>query len=79
MLRDLGGHSRLESLKRSVENRFMNDSKLLPVRFTGDTIERGNMEIYTDDKAGQVMIAYAPSGKCGEKRSIEMISFRFCG
>lgn len=79
VLRDLGGHSRLESLKRSVENRFMNDSKLLPVRFTGDTIERGNMEIYTDDKAGQVMIAYAPSGKCGEKRSIEMISFRFCG
>jgi len=76
VLRDLGGHSRLESLKRSVENRFMNDSKLLPVRFSGDTIERGNMELYTDEAAGQVMIAYAPSGKSGEKRAIEMISFR---
>jgi hypothetical protein len=77
VLRDLGGHSRLESLKRSVENRFMNDSKLLPVRSAGDTIERGNMELYTDEAAGQVMIAYAPSGKSGEKRAIEMISFRF--
>jgi len=76
VLRDLGGHTRLESLKRSVENRFMNDSKLLPVRHAGDTIDRGHMELYTDEVAGQVMIAYAPTGANGEKRNIELISFR---
>jgi hypothetical protein len=76
VLRDLGGFSRLESLKRSVENRFMNDSKLLPVRYQGDTIERANMELYSDEQSGQVMIAYTPSSGDGSKRGIELISFR---
>lgn len=77
VLRDLGGYTRLESLKRSVENRFMNDSKLLPVRVSGDTIERCNMELYSDEGAGQVMIAYTPTAADGGRRNVEMISFRF--
>jgi hypothetical protein len=76
-LRYLGGQTITDSLKRSVDNRFMNDSKLLPVRNVGDKVDRSNMEIYSDEASGQVVIAYAPiSSIDGAPRNIEMMSFR---
>jgi hypothetical protein len=73
VLRNLGGASRLEVLRRSVENRFMNDSKLLPLRQADDRVDRSSMELYSDSKAQQVMIVYAPRFS----KELEMISFRF--
>jgi hypothetical protein len=78
VLKHLGGRTGLEVLKRSVESRFMHDGKLLPVRHKDDRVERCNMEIYSDEKAGQVMLAYAPVSHDGEHRSIEFISFQHC-
>ena len=74
VLRHLGGKTRLEVLKRSVESRFMHDGKLMPVRNKDDKVERGNMEIYTDEKAQQVLIAYAPLSS--EGHGLEFMSFR---
>jgi hypothetical protein len=73
VLRNLGGASRLEVLRRSVENRFMNDSKLLPLRQADDRVDRSSMELYSDTKSQQVMIVYAPRGS----KQLELISFRF--
>jgi hypothetical protein len=78
VLKHLGGKTGLEVLKRSVESRFMHDGKLLPVRNKDDRVERCNMEIYSDEKAGQVMLAYAPLAADGERRSIEFMSFQLC-
>ena len=76
-LRYLGGQTITEALKRSVDNRFMNDSKLLPVRNVGDKVERVNMEIYSDEESRQVVIAYAPTSAVdGAPRNIEVMSFR---
>lgn len=76
-LRYLGGQTVTDALKRSVDNRFMNDGKLLPVRNVGDKVDRSNMEIYSDEASGQVVIAYAPiSSMDGAPRTIEMMSFR---
>ena len=74
VLRHLGGKTSLEQLKRSVESRFMHDSKLLPVRGGSDVVERGNMEIYSDERAQQVLLAYAPSSSEGAR--LEFMSFR---
>lgn len=73
VLRHLGGATRLDVLRRSVENRFMNDSKLLPVRHAEDIVDRSSMELYSDPKSQQVMIVYAPRGS----RQLELMSFRF--
>ena len=78
VLRLLGGKSSLEVLKRSVDSRFMHDPKLLPVSVPGDTVTRTNMEIYSDEKAGQVMLAYAPVAVDGTRRSIEFMTFQHC-
>jgi hypothetical protein len=78
VLKHLGGKTGLEVLRRSVESRFMHDGKLLPVRNKDDRVERCNMEIYSDEKAGQVMLAYAPLAADGERRSIEFMSFQLC-
>lgn len=78
MLRHMGGESDLDILKRSVEGRFMHDPKLLPVRCSGDTVLREHMELYTDKKAGQVLLAYAPCSLAGGEKRIEFISFRHC-
>lgn len=75
-LRHLGGQTVTEALKRSVDNRFMNDSKLLPVRNVGDKVDRSNMEIYSDEASNQVLIAYAPTSPDGTLKTIEMMSFR---
>jgi hypothetical protein len=75
-LRYLGGQTTTEALRRSVDNRFMNDSKLLPVRNVGDKVDRVNMEIYSDEASNQVVIAYAPTSMDGTLKKIEMISFR---
>ena len=72
VLRHQTGRGELDSLKRSVEMRFMHDRKLLPVRRKGDSLEREHMEIYSDEAAGQVLIAYAPKSADG---SLEFISF----
>lgn len=78
VLRHLGGKTRLEALKRSVKNRFMNDSKLLPTWERDDTIDPLDVEIYSDQAAGQVLIAYAPRAAGGERKRLELISFRLC-
>jgi len=77
VLRHLGGRTNLEVLKRAVENRYMHDGKLLPVRDKHDTVTRDHMEIYSDEKSGHVMLAYAPVGPDG-KKAIEFMTFRHC-
>ena len=76
VLRRLGGKTDLEMLKRSVENRFMNDTKLLPVWHPTDTVQQSHVEIYTDEKACQVAIVYAPMSTDGTERKLELMSFR---
>lgn len=76
VLRRLGGKTDLEMLKRSVENRFINDTKLLPVWHPTDTIKQSHVEIYTDEAACQVVIAYAPTSADGTERRFELMSFR---
>lgn len=76
VLRHLGGKTNLETLKRSVENRFMNDPKLLPTWHPTDTVSQTHMEIYTDEKACQVAIVYAPTSADGVDRRLELMSFR---
>ena len=78
VLKQLGGKSSLEVLKRSVDSRFMHDPKLLPVRNKDDTVLRSSMEIYTDEKAGQVLLAYAPLASDGERHTIEFMTFQLC-
>ena len=75
MLRHMGGNSSLEVLRRSVDGRFMHDAKLLPVRNKGDVVDRAHMELYTDSKSGQVLLAYAPVTLNGSK-TVEFMSFR---
>jgi len=77
VLRHLGGRTNLEVLKRAVENRYMHDGKLLPVRDKHDTVTRDHMEIYSDEKSGHVMLAYAPVGLDG-KKAIEFMTFKHC-
>jgi hypothetical protein len=76
VLRHLGGNAGLEVLKRSVENRYMHDPKLLPVASKADRVDKEHMEIYTDRVAGQVLLAYAPVSPDGQRRAIEFMSFR---
>lgn len=76
VLRHLGGKTDLEALKRSVENRFMNDAKLLPLWHPTDTVKPSHMEIYTDEAACQVAIVYAPVSADGTERRLELMSFR---
>ena len=77
MLRHLGGKTDLEVLKRAVENRYMHDGKLLPVLDKHDTVTRDHMEIYSDEKSGHVLLAYAPVGPNG-KKTVEFMTFRHC-
>ena len=77
VLRHMGGSTGLEVLRRSVEGRFMHDGKLLPVRSKEDRVERAHMELYSDSKSGQVLLAYAPITLDGSTR-IEFMSFRQC-
>jgi len=74
MLREQPAKTPLESLKRAVDTRFLNDPKLLPVRHVGDKVDRENMEIYSDELAGQVVIAYAPKSQWGHL-GVEFLSF----
>jgi hypothetical protein len=74
----MGGGSELEALRRSVESRYMHDPKLLPVRCKDDTVDRAHMELYSDPKAGQVLLAYAPVSADGARKAIEFMSFRHC-
>jgi hypothetical protein len=76
VLRHLGGRTDLDTLKRSVENRFMNDPKLLPTWHPTDTVKQSHMEIYSDEAACQVAIVYAPTSADGTERRLELISFR---
>jgi hypothetical protein len=76
VLKHLGGKTDLEVLKRSVENRFMNDTKLLPVWHPTDTVKQSHVEIYTDEPACQVAIVYAPVAADGTARRLELMSFR---
>jgi hypothetical protein len=76
VLRSLGGKTGLDALKRSVENRFMNDPKLLPLWHPTDTVKQAHMEIYTDESACQVAIVYAPIAADGTERRLELMSFR---
>jgi hypothetical protein len=78
VLRYQGGKNSLEALKRSVSSRFTHDPKLLPVQDKTDTILTANMEIYSDEKAGQVMLAYAPVAADGERKRIEFMTFQHC-
>ena len=75
VLRRQAGKTDLESLRRSVDMRFMHDGKLLPVRQPGDRVEREHMEIYTDASAKQVLVAYAPRSADGKRASLEFVSF----
>ena len=76
VLRHMGGNAGLEVLKRSVENRYMHDTKLLPVANKSDRVDKEHMEIYTDHKSGQVLLAYAPVSPDGQRKAIEFMSFR---
>jgi len=77
VLRHIGGKTRLEALKRSVENRFVNDSKLLPVWSQGDRVDQMDVEVYTDPEAEQVAVIYAPVSPDGGRKRLELISFRY--
>jgi hypothetical protein len=68
VLRHQQGRGALDSLKRTVEMRFLHDGKLLPTR-GGDKVDRAHMEIYSDTAAGQVLIAYAEGAR------LEFMSF----
>ena len=74
MLRHHMGKNGLESLRRSVENSFPHDPKLLPVRDRNHKVERDSIEIYTDEPTGQVLIAYAPRAQ-GVRLGFEFMSF----
>ena len=78
VLRYQGGKTNLEALKRSVSSRFTHDPKLLPVQDKTDIVLSTNMEIYSDEKAGQVMLAYAPVAADGERKRIEFMTFQHC-
>ena len=78
VLRNMGGNTSLEVLRRSVESRFMHDGKLLPVRSKEDRVDRAHMELYSDSKSGQVLLAYAPISPDGSRKEIEFMSFRHC-
>lgn len=75
VLRHMGGSTPMEVLRRSVENRYMHDPKLLPTADKLDKVDQAHMELYTDHKSGQVLLAYAPTSADG-KKAIEFISFR---
>jgi hypothetical protein len=76
VLRHQGGKTSLEALKRSVASRFTHDPKLLPVQDKADTVLSTNMEIYSDEKSGHVMLAYAPVSADGERKRIEFMTFQ---
>ena len=76
VLRDLGGKDPLDSLRRSVENRFMHDTKLLPTWRPGDTVDASSVSVYKDHAARQVLLVYAPVSSTGERRHFEVMSFR---
>ena len=75
VLRHMGGNSSLEVLRRSVESRFMHDSKLLPVRARGDKVDKAHMELYSDHTTQQVLLAYSPITQ-DESKNIEFMSFK---
>ena len=79
VLRQTTGKTPTDALKGSVVGRFINDLKLLPVWNHEDVIDPVNVEVYSDEDSKQVAIVYAPrAGESGERRRLEMISFRLC-
>ena len=79
LLRQTTGKTQTDAFKGSVVGRFINDLKLLTAWNHEDVIDPVNMEVYSDEDLKQVAIIYAPSaGGSGERRRLEMISFRLC-
>ena len=76
VLRHVGGKNPLDALRRSVENRFMHDPKLLPVWTPGDTIDQSSMCTYSDPASNQVLLVYAPISANNERLHFEVMSFR---
>ena len=76
MLRHMGGKTPMEVLRRSVVNRYMHDPKLLPTASKLDKVDPAHMEVYTDHKSEQVLLAYAPIAADGARKAIEFMSFR---
>ena len=76
VLRHLGGKNPLEALRRSVENRFMHDTKLLPTWSPEDTIDASSVSVYSDPSANQVLLVYAPLSSDWNRRHFEVMSFR---
>ena len=76
VLRHVGGKNQLDALRRSVENRFMHDPKLLPVWTPGDTIDQSSMCTYSDPKSNQVLLVYAPISANNERLHFEVMSFQ---
>ena len=76
VLRDLGGKDPLDSLRRSVENRFMHDTKLLPTWHPEDTVDASSVSVYSDPSANQVLLVYAPVSSDCNRRHFEVMSFR---
>ena len=52
----------LHALLLSVKARFIQDLKLLPLREIGQRVDRASTSVYVDERAGQVLLAYAPVG-----------------
>jgi hypothetical protein len=76
VLRHLGGKNQLDALKRSVENRFTHDTKLLPTWHPEDTVSPSNIEVYSDPTSNQVLLVYAPVSFDGSRLHLEVMSFR---
>lgn len=63
-----------KTLRQAVETRYLQDTKLLPVRKPTHTVSRGNTEIYAN--ADTIAVAYAPDRGCDSANAVELIAFK---
>jgi hypothetical protein len=59
------------TLRTAVENRFLHDPRMLPVRTQGDTVAKSDAEVYMDGDA-RATVVYSPTGSA----RLEMIAFQ---
>ena len=59
------------TLRQAVENRFLHDPRMLPVRQQGGTVAKGDAEVYSEGE-GRATVVYSPTGS----GRLEMIAFQ---
>jgi hypothetical protein len=59
------------TLRQAVENRFLHDPRMLPVRVQGGAVAKGDTEVYSESDA-RTTVVYSPA----DSRRLEMIAFQ---